>query len=214
MGLDQLDGRQHFAVPRRLQKPDVFGVRVEDVHGVEVDPLSRELPAEVARDDEIGDDGDRTAIAEKEHPAEMRIEIRFHDQVGRLAVRQPHAAHRRHRRADHHRLKNRLLRRGGEHQDDDKRPDRQPDHRHAVENARRECDDRGHRNNRGQDRAAVAPKQKEGHPFEHAGLRDDGDEKRQAEDEEHRVGMNQVVQPVERQHVLAASTPTTRVSAI
>ena len=56
MRFDELDRRQHFAVPRRLEKPDVFGIRVEHIHRVEVDALPGELPAQVPRDDEIGDD--------------------------------------------------------------------------------------------------------------------------------------------------------------
>ena len=75
----------------------------------------------------------------------------------------------------------------------------------------RERDDRRHGNDRRQNRAAVAPKQKERDPLEHARLRDDGDEERQAEDEEHRVGVNQLVEPVKRQHVLAHPRPPSRV---
>ena len=38
--------------------------------------------------------------------------------------------------------------------------------------------------------------------------------KRQAEDEQHRVGVDQLVEAVERQQVRRASTPTSRVPAI
>ena len=48
-----------------------------------------------------------------------------------------------------------------------------------------------------QDRAAVAAQQEERQAFEQARLRDDRHEQRQAEDEEHRVGVNQIVEPVQ-----------------
>ena len=137
----------------------------------------------------------------------MRVQVRLHDQVRRLAVRQPDAADRGHRRADHHRVANRRRGRRREHQDDHQRADRQSDHRDAVENARGEGDDRGHRDDRRQDRAAVAAQQEERDPFEHPRLRDDRDEERQAEDEQHRVGVDQVVEAVEREQVLRAPRP-------
>ena len=83
----------------------------------------------------------------------MRIEIRLHDQVRRLAVGQPHAADRRHRRADHDGLENCRPWCGCEHQDDDERPDREADHRDAVENARCKRHDRRNRNDRRQESA-------------------------------------------------------------
>ena len=43
--------------------------------------------------------------------------------------------------------------------------------------------------------------------LEHSRLRDDGDEERQAENEQHRVGVDQLVEPVERQHVLPHPRP-------
>ena len=71
-------------------------------------------------------------------------------------------------------------------------------------------DDRRHRNDRRQDQAAVAAQQDERDAFEQPRLGDHRHEERQAEDEEHRVGVDQVVQPVERQQVRAASTATSR----
>ncbi len=201
--LDELHRRQHFAVPRRLQKPHVFCIGIEHVHAIHIDPLPGKVLPEMAGDDQVRDDGNRPAISKKEHAAEMRIEVRLHDQVRRLAVGQPYPADRRDGRANHHRLQDRLLRGRCEHEDDHERADGEPDHRHAVENARRKCDDGSYGNDGGKDRAVVAPQQEERNPFEHARLGNYGDEKCQAEDEEHRVGVNQVVEPVKRQHVRA-----------
>ena len=48
----------------------------------------------------------------------------------------------------------------------------------------------------------VAAEQEEGDAFEQPRLRDDRDEERQAEDEQHRVGVDQIVEAAERQQVL------------
>ena len=58
-------------------------------------------------------------------------------------------------------------------------------------------DDRRHRDDGRQDPAVVAPQQEERDAFEHARLRDDRHEQRQAEDEQHRVGVNQIVEAAE-----------------
>ena len=50
------DRRHHFAVARRLEKPDVLGVGVEDVHVVEIDVQVAEPPLQLPGDrDEAGD---------------------------------------------------------------------------------------------------------------------------------------------------------------
>jgi hypothetical protein len=54
--LDQLDGRQDFPMPRCLEKSDVFGVGINDVHRVEVDPPPFEILAKVPGHDEIGNE--------------------------------------------------------------------------------------------------------------------------------------------------------------
>ena len=48
MCLDELDRRQHFAVPRRLQKPHVFCVGIEHVHAIHIDALPGKI---LPRDD-------------------------------------------------------------------------------------------------------------------------------------------------------------------
>jgi hypothetical protein len=116
MRLDQLDRRQHFAVAGRLQESDILGVGVEHVHHVEIDAPGGERLPQMPGHDQVCHDGDRPAVADEEQAAQVRVEIRFHDEVGRLAIGQPYPAHRRHGRADHHRLKNRFLRRGRQHQ--------------------------------------------------------------------------------------------------
>ena len=50
--------------------------------------------------------------------------------------------------------------------------------------------------------------------FEQARLRDDRHEERQAEDEQHRVGVDQIVEAAERQQVLTAPTPPSPACAI
>ena len=49
MAFDELDGRHHLAVPRGLEKAHVFGVRVDDVHVLEVDALSGRASRGAAR---------------------------------------------------------------------------------------------------------------------------------------------------------------------
>ena len=102
MPFDELDRRQHLAVARRLEKPDVFGLGVDDVHPLEIDAVARQLLAQVPGDDQIAGNRDRGAVPKEEGAAKEWMKVRLHDQVGRLAVGQPHAADRRDGRADHH----------------------------------------------------------------------------------------------------------------
>ena len=60
----------------------------------------------------------------------------------------------------------------------------------------------------------VAPQQEERDAFEQPRLGDDRHEEGQAEDEQHRVGVNQIVEAGERQQVLAAPRATSPRSAI
>ena len=62
VAFDELDRRHDLAVPRRLEKPHVLGVRVDDVHAVEIDALAAEPPAQLPGDDEIA--GDRRPAAQ------------------------------------------------------------------------------------------------------------------------------------------------------
>ena len=47
VALDELDRRHHLAVPRRLKKPDVLDVGVDDVHVDEIDLLAAESPPQL-----------------------------------------------------------------------------------------------------------------------------------------------------------------------
>ena len=101
MALHELHRRDHLTVARRLKKPHVRRVGVDHVHLFEVDALTTQLAAKLDGDDEIGGDGDRGAVDQKEGVAEVRIQVRLHDQIRRLPVRQPDAADRGDRGADH-----------------------------------------------------------------------------------------------------------------
>ena len=132
----------------------------------------------------------------------MRREVRLHDQVRRLAVRQPDPADRRHGRADHDGVAHGRRGRRGQHQDDHQRADRQANHRHAVEDPRGDGDEGGDGQDGGKNQALIAPEQEEREALEQPALRDDRDEQRQAEDKEHRVGVHELVEAGERQQVL------------
>ena len=138
------------------------------------------------------------------------MKVRLHDQVGRLAVGQPHAAHRGDGRADHHGEHDDPARQGPQHENDHEGPDRQPDHRDAVENPRDKGHHGGHRHHGRQNGPVEPPQQEQRDAFQHPRLRDDRDEERQAEDEEHRVGVNQLIEAAIRQEVRARPHPPTR----
>jgi hypothetical protein len=99
---DELDRRQHFSVACRLEESYVFGTGVDHVHPAKVDPLPWQPLPQMPRHHEIRCDGNRTAVAQKERALEERVEVGLHDQVRRLAIRQPHTAHRRDSCANHH----------------------------------------------------------------------------------------------------------------
>ena len=200
---DQFHLRQHFAVPRGLEKTHVRGVGVDDVHVLEVDALALKLATQLPGDDGIGGDCGGRAIQQKERVPQLRIEIRLHDQVRRLPVREPHAADRGDGGADHDGIAHGFGGRGRQHHDDHQRANREPYHRHAVENAGRKRDDGRDREDGGQEQAAIAAEQDESDAFQQSCLGDDRDEKRQAQDEEHRVGVNQIVEAAEREQMVA-----------
>ena len=62
--------------------------------------------------------------------------------------------------------------------------------------------------------AVVASQQEERDAFEQPRLRDDRHEQRQAEDEEHRVGVDQIVEAVKRQQMLPRSRSPSPAAAI
>ena len=62
------------------------------------------------------------------------------------------------------------MRRGRQHQDDDERADRQPDHRHAAEHARGDRDDGGHGDDGRENAPPIAPQQDERDALEDAGF--------------------------------------------
>ena len=174
MRFDELDRRQHLAMPRRLKKPDVRDVGVDDVQLVEVDALAAQPPRGAARrrPDSRRPRPGRSSGGRNRCPrcgSRLAFMIRF----GGSPYAEPDAADRRHRGADHHRVADGGRRRGRQHHDDDQRADRQADHA----TRRRGCpeatattavtDDHGR-----QDRAAVPPQQDEGDALEQPGLRD------------------------------------------
>ena len=185
----------------RLEKPHVFDIGVQDVQLLERDALAPELPPQLTGHDQIAGDGDGAAIHKEKRVRQVRRQVRLHDQVRRLAVGEPHSADRRHRRAYHDGVPDRGYRRGREHQDDDQRSNRQADHRDAAQNARHERDHRCHCDDRRHDEAVEPPQQEERQAFEQPGLSDHRHHERQAQDEQHRVGVNQVVESVKRQQV-------------
>ncbi len=196
---DELDRGQHLAMPRGLEKPHVRHIGVDHVHAVEVDTPAAQPPAELPRHDEVRDERDRAAVIQKKIVPEVGREVRLHDEVRRLAVRREDPADRRHGRAEHDGVADGGHGGGGQHQDDDQRANRQADQRHAAEDTGRHCHRRRHGNHGGLDRAAIAPEEDIGHPLEETCLCDHGDEQRQPEDEQHRVGVHEVVQAAEGQ---------------
>ena len=116
-----------------LKKSNVLGVGVDYIHGLEIDvPAAQPLP-DMPGDHQIASHRDRGTVNQEECVAQAGIQIRLHDQIGRLAIRQPDAANRGHGSAHHHRMANVSHRRRRQQQDDDQRPDSEPDHRDPVQ---------------------------------------------------------------------------------
>ncbi len=184
-----------------LEEPHVGGVRVDDVQFLELDAIAANPRAELPRHHDVGGNRRGRTVQQEERIPEVRLQVRSHDEIRWLAVRQPNPANGGDRRTHHDGVAHALDGHRRQRHDDDQRANGQADHRHAVENARREGDHRRDRDDRGQNETPVAPEQEEGDAFEQARLRDNRHEERQAEDEEHRVGMDECVEPAERQEV-------------
>ena len=82
---------------------------------------------------------------------------------------------------------------------DHQRPNGQANHGDAAENGRRDRHECGHRNGRRQNRALIAAQQGKRNALQEARLGNHGHEKCQAQNEEHRIGVDQVVQAPEGQ---------------
>src|SRR5262245_43850653 len=66
MALHELHGRQHLAMAHRLEKANVAGVGVEDVHRVEIHAPQADSLAQMPPDDDVTGDRRWGAIAEEE----------------------------------------------------------------------------------------------------------------------------------------------------
>ena len=151
----------------------------------------------MAGDHQIAGHRNRGTVDQEEGIPQARIQIRLHDQIGRFAIRQPDTADRGHRGADHDRVANVSDRRRRQQQDDDQRPNGEPDHRDAVKDPGGEGHHCGHRNDGGQNCSPIAAQQGKGEPFQQTGLSNHRNEERQAENEQHGVGVDQIIQAVE-----------------
>ena len=207
MRFDELDGRQHFAMARRLKKSDIFGIRVEHVHRLEVDALPGELRAKVTRDDEIRDERDRAAVAKKERAARCGSRFAFMIRFGgspyasqtpqtvvtvvqimtacRMAAFGAAASI---RMMTSVRMVRPII----------ETPSRMPEEKATTAVTAITV---------GRIAPPLRRSRKNVTPSSIARLRDDGDEERQAEDKQHRVGVDQLVEAVERQHVLLHPRP-------
>ena len=136
-----------------------------------------------------------------------RIEVGLHDEVRRFTVGEPGSANRRDEGADDHRVANLSHRRSRQQQNDDQSSDGQSDHGDAVKDAGRHGYKTDHQNDRRHDRALVAAQKAEGDAFEEASLGNHGHEKRQAEDEEHGVQVDEFIQTLKREQIRLRPMP-------
>jgi hypothetical protein len=210
--LEQLYRRDDLAVPGGLQEADAAEVGVQQVEPGHVDVRAAKAPAQVPRHHHVAGHRAGQAVAQEESVGQVGLagrgpQVGLHDEVRRLAVGQPHAAHGGHHRAEHHREAHRFERRVGEEHDHHQRPDGEPDHRDAVEDAGGERHHRGYGDGRRQDVAPVSLEQKEDDALQEPRLRDYRHEQGEAEDEQHGIGMDQVVEAVPGQQMLARERP-------